>query len=556
MNESLQNRDNANVRRNASGIVCMRGQETIKKEILSETIPDELSKLHKECTYHIHDLEFYGITYNCIGLSVKDMVKEQTIGFECMLRKLYRGIVDLTNRQSGGIGFINFDEDAAAYITDETDEELIKAFRELFCDLNVVSRKGCETPYVTINLGLCTEERGRRVTKAILDAFMAGDETGRPFVFPNIVFKIKSGVNKSVGDLNYDLFEKALGVTAKRMIPTYFNTDASFNRTFEAHKLGIMGCRTRVAANCCGENGALNRGNIASLTINLPQLAYRTNNNIKSFYNELDTVLEDCGRLLLHRYETILNHIDLEWLADKKYYMGNEQYGRNYDNAAMMKNGTLAIGFIGLWDAIGILYGHINEVKDIDAHYSKGFEIVKYMRAFTDRLTKEKGLNFSLLATAAEGTTGRFARYDAQHLGAGYPECAKGYYTNSFHVPVELKVPYWKKTELEGPFHALCNGGSITYMEFEEMPYHNVLAVKMAVESAYAADCSYIGINFPMDICNKCGYTGRLADCCPECGSTAIKRLRRVSGYLAEEKTFADGKKAEMKRRRGHFDKL
>ena len=553
MKENLQRIENANVRNNASGVVCARGQKEIKSDVLSGVVSETAAKMHNECAIHIHDLEFYEITYNCIGLSVYDMVKDKSLCFDRMLRKLYRGIVDLSNRQSGGIGFIDFDSEAASFIKSESDEELTASFREWFCDLNMPSRKGCEAPYVTLNIGLCTSENGRRIISSILDAFLAGDENGRPFVFPNIVFKLKKGINYSENDGNHDLLVKAFGVTARRMIPTYYNTDSSYNVSFDAHSIGIMGCRTRVASNINGEAGALNRGNIANITINLPQLAYKAE-KIDDFYSELDCVLEITKDLLIHRYETVIEKINLAWLAEKKYYMGHEGYSSSGNNMDMMKNGTLAIGFIGLWDAIGIMHGHIDSVEDIEAHYNEGYEIIKHMRQFTDRVTEETGLNFSVLATAAEGTTGRFAKHDELHCGKGYEECQKGYYTNSFHVPVELMTPYWKKTEIEGAFHSLCNGGAITYMEFEEMPYRNVLAVKMAVEKAYEEDCGYIGINFPLDVCSDCGYTGRIMDHCPECDSKEIKRFRRVSGYLAEEMSFADGKKAEMKRRRGHFE--
>ena len=556
MNTYSTKRENANIKNNASGFVCMQGQKRIKSELLSDTIPEKMANLHKECSFHIHDLEFYELTYNCIGLSIGDIVKDDSLSFKQMLRRLYRRIVDLTNRQSGGIGFIEFDRDASQFITTETDDELVDELREFFGDINMPTRKGCEAPYVTLNIGLCKEENGRRVTRAVLDAFLLGNEYGKPFIFPNIVFKLKKGVNFDLNDPNHDLLEKAYGVTAKRMIPTYYNTDASFNSPFDSNKLGIMGCRTRVASNVNGKDGALNRGNIASVTINLPQIAYKSGNDLSRFYCILDDILESAKNLLIHRYETIVRDVDLTWLYEKQYYAGSEQYALTQDNAEMMKHGTLAIGFIGLWDAIGIMFGHINRVEDIETHYSDGYSIIKHMRNYTDKTTRETGLNFSVLATAAEGTTGRLANYDDQNIGKGHQECRKGYYTNSFHVPVELNVPYWKKTEIEGPFHSLCNGGSITYMEFNEMPYRNVLAVEMAVENAYKNDCGYIGINFPLDVCDECGYTGRITDDCAICKSQRIKRYRRVSGYLAEETFFADGKKAEMKRRRGHFNDL
>ncbi|SEQ56534.1 anaerobic ribonucleoside-triphosphate reductase [Butyrivibrio sp. TB] len=553
-NIHIQKIENANMKKNAMQMVYSCGQNIIKTNVLTATIPLKLAQLHENCSYHIHDLEFYKSTYNCLGLSISDMVGGKNIGFAHMLRQLFRGIVDLTNRQSGGIGFINFDEDASHFVGEETREEMVVLLNEFFNDLNSLSRKGCEAPYVTLNIGLSTSEKGRKVSSAILDAFIEGDAERKPFIFPNLVFKLKKGVNMVIDDCNYDLLQKAYRVTAKHMIPTYFNTDSSYNKTFDAKSLGIMGCRTRVASNVSGDkDGALNRGNIASLTINLPQIAYKSHKNLTSFYLELDELLDSAKELLLHRYTTLAESATLQWLAEKKYYLGHCKFLDTLDNTDMLRNGTLAIGFIGLWDAVGIINDGINGIEDIEKHYEEGLEIVKHIREYTDKLTKETGLNFSVLATAAEGTTGRFAKYDQTHMGEGHIECQKGFYSNSFHVPVELSIPYWKKCEIEGPFHALCNGGAITYMEFSEMPYHNVLAVQMAIEKAYKEDCGYIGINFPLDICSCCGYRGRLTDICPKCSSKKIDRYRRVSGYLAEEKTFADGKKAEVQRRRSHF---
>jgi ribonucleoside-triphosphate reductase len=175
------------------------------------------------------------------------------------------------------------------------------------------------------------------------------------------------------------------------------------------------------------------------------------------------------------------------------------------------------------------------------------------MRDFTDKATKLEKLNFSLLASAAEGVTGRFAQYDSMNLGMEYDVCKKGFYTNSFHVPVELSVNYRDKIDMEGRFHRLCNGGSITYIELNEMPGINVEAVKEIVEYAYENDCNYIGINFPMDNCKVCGFIGRISDKCPCCHSVEIRRLRRVSGYLSEEKSFTSGKYKELKLRRSHL---
>lgn len=540
----------ANWKKNASGKVVEAGQDFRKNDMLNYVIPEQYAKRHRTCATHIHDLEYYDITYNCIGISVRDLVGSRNRSFQNMIRELYRKIVELTNMQSGGIGLINFDSDIAPYIGSESDTEIMEAFRELFLDLNMNIRKGCEKPYVTINFGLETSANGRRAVFLMLDAFEKGDERGNPFIFPNLVFKIKSGINFESTTVNYDLYRKALGVTAKRMVPTYFNCDSISNRQYPAEIIGIMGCRTRVVTNRNGKEGSLNRGNVACVTLNLPQTAYQAHGNIEQFYTLLDQNLEDARGVLVHRFRTLCKNGLFEEHYEKKYYAGAEKR----DAFEMLKNGTLSIGFIGLWDAVGILMRQdVDSSVIIEKYYEEAYEIVRHMRNYTDKISQEEHLNFSLLASAAEGVTGNFAQYDEQHLGRDFNACKKGFYTNSFHVPVNMNVDYKTKIEFEGKFHRLCSGGSITYVELEEMPGKNVEAVQEIISCAYENDCNYMGINFPMDYCLECGYIGRVADVCPCCESCKIKRLRRVSGYLSEESSFTAGKRRELYERNFHM---
>lgn len=544
-----QHLDLANRSSNASGAIMAVGQDVHKEYLLTNVIPEVNARKHRERLCHIHDLEFYDITYNCLGIHVCDLVKDSSLRFPQMLRQLHRGIVSLTNYQSGGIGFINFDAEAAAFLGDETDEELIEAFREFYMDLNMFTRKGCEKPYVTLNFGLAISPAGRRVTHALLEAFRQGGEKGKPFIFPNLVFKLSQKVNHTETSRNYDLFQQALSVTASRMIPTYWNCDSPANRTLKAEETGIMGCRTRMGTNINGKEGAFNRGNVTCVTLNLVQMAYHAKGDMEAFHQELAENLADARDLLLHHFHLLCNQADLSHCFREGYYMGAEQH----DNEAMLRNGSLSIGFIGLWDALQVLHGQtFTSLEALKTHYGEALSIVRQMRRFTDKATQDQHLNFSLLASAGEGVTGKFAKYDSEHAGKGNAMSEKDFYTNSFHVPVNIPVSYRAKAELEGLFHALCNGGAITYVEFKEMPSRNIAAVQEVIDYAVSQDCNYIGINFPMDYCADCGYTGRMGDTCPACTGHHIKRLRRVSGYLAEENTFADGKKAEMKLRTAH----
>lgn len=536
----------ANHSNNPVSILISCAQKNRKENILNNIVSDTLKEYHENRTIHLHDLEFYDIAYNCIGVSVSDLIGENNLKFTRMLRLLNRRIIELTNLQSGGIGLINFDGDVARYLSVEEDEEILEAFHEFFLDLNVNSRKGSEKPYVTFNFGLDISPAGRRISYLMLKAYLMGDEHGHPLVFPNLVFKIKSGVNYEPNTINHDLLQEALSVTAKRMVPTYFNCDSSFNCEFDAATIGIMGCRTRVATNVNGKNGALNRGNVASTTINLVQLAHRADGSLKKFFILLQEVMIEVKKGLLERMNVLCQNADFTVLYEKGYYLDSSCC----DSYKMLSNGTLSIGFIGLWDAIATLHKvSFLKVEDMLPYRDEAYSIVAYMREFTDCATKEEHLNFSLLASAAEGVTGRFAEYDQKCIEIA----KKGFYTNSYHVPVDVNIDYFQKCDFEAPFHALCNGGSITYIEFEEIPSGNVEAVNEVVSYAHDADCNYIGINFRMDNCCKCGYVGRIMDTCVVCGSNHIRRLRRVSGYLSEDVSFTTGKKKELSKRTSHW---
>ena len=280
------------------------------------------------------------------------------------------------------------------------------------------------------------------------------------------------------------------------------------------------------------------------------QLAYQAEHDIDKFFELLQENMDDAKKLLLHRFYLLCKQGVFDDVYKKGYYLGAEKK----DAYAMLKNGTLSIGFIGLWDAVSVLINEgIYSIDMMRKNFQLAYSIIQRMRDYTDQATKTECLNISLLASAAEGVTGNFAQYDSMHLGREFDVCKKGFYTNSFHVPVDLSVNYKDKIDMEGRFHHLCNGGSITYIELNEMPGINVEAVKEIVEYAYENDCNYIGINFPMDNCKTCGFIGRISDKCPCCKSVDISRLRRVSGYLSEEKSFTSGKHKELKQRKSHL---
>lgn len=542
-------RELANSRMNASGKIVKAGEDFEKNRILNKIVPEPYRKAHEQRRCHMHDLEFYETSYNCIGINVSDLLGNKAYTFREAVRKLSREIIGLTNIQSGGIGFLNFDADMSVYVKDESVEELAEELRELFFDLNTYSRKGCEKAYVTFNFGLAASQAGRKIAFALLKAHGLGDEDGNPFVFPNLVFKLHQELNVSETSVNHDIYLEALKETSKKMVPAYFNCDSVSNRNADPAKIGIMGCRTRVVDNLFGEKSGLKRGNIACVTLNLVQMAYDSVNDAEHFIFLIRNEMNHAKDSLMFRYKVLMENADFSEVYKRRIYKDSE-----YQDAELaFRNGTLAIGFIGLWDALSVIHTKKwNRVSDMEDYLDEAFRIVQVMREMTDSFIKETGMNFSLLASAAEGVSGNFAAYDAAHAGEGMPVAEKGYYSNSFHVPVDVETDFVEKIKFEGRFHHLCNGGAITYVELEEMPENNIEAVGEIIAYACENDCNYVGINFPLDNCNRCGYTGRIAGDCPCCGSGDIRRLRRVSGYLAEADRFVKGKKFELLDRVNH----
>ncbi len=278
-------------------------------------------------------------------------------------------------------------------------------------------------------------------------------------------------------------------------------------------------------------------------------MAYDSVNDVEHFISLIKNAMYNAKEFLIFTYKVRMENADFSEIYKHRIYKDSE-----YQDAEIaFRNGTLSIGFIGLWDVLSVIHTkkwyYLSNMED---YLDESFHIVHVMRKMTDSFIKETGMNFSLLASAAEGVSGNFAAYDSAHAGKDMPVAEKGYYSNSFHISVDVETDFVEKIKFEGMFHHLCNGGSITYVELEEMPENNIEAVREIIAYACENDCNYIGINFLLDNCNRCGYIGRIASDCPCCGSSDIRRLRRVSGYLAEVDRFVKGKKFELLDRVNH----
>lgn len=558
------NNDNAANRTSYVGYVYNVGEKTFKKEILNSIKP-EWSKLHKEGYIHIHDLDAYGLTYNCLTF---DLIKKfpyeefNNLSDSRKILRLFEFIKDLFtklgNEQSGGMAFANFDNEIAEVLDKlnvnyERYKELISdSISELilWCNGNH-SRMGQTSYYVTLNIGLAKNESARFIARAVINNFLnLGD-----LVFkPNIVFKVHDGVNLKKDDPNYDLFHLALNCTAKKMIPTYLLCDCKGDKEYKPENLSIMGCRTRVVTDLFGEDSVMGRGNITNISINLPRLALEVDQkypelNIDEKMDKLisawDEIASTTKDILLDRYYKTCKRNADDFPTNSSYHLWCEDFKGNLEE--VFKHGTLSLGFIGLSEAIEVITKE-KYYSGMD-NYIRTLGFVKHMRDYCDFLKNQYHLNFSLLATSGELISGRFIDFDKELFKPEVDIFSKGYYTNSFHIDVDSRLPGYKKIQLEGLFHELCNGGCITYIELGEAPLNNVEGLEEYINIAIKAGVHYLGFNYPKDVCNDCGFTGVFDDC-PHCRSKNITRIRRVSGYLEILDGFTKGKKAEEKNRR------
>ena len=408
----------------------------------------------------------------------------------------------------------------------KAERDTYQAMEGFVHNLNTMhSRAGAQTPFSSINYGTDTTPEGRMVIKNILLALEAGLGHGETCIFPIHIFKVKAGVNYNDGDPNYDLFRLSCRVSAKRLFPNYTFLDAPFNLQYYVPgrpetEVATMGCRTRVMGNVYDPSRqiAYSRGNLSFTSINLPRLAIESHGVEKLFYEKLEHMLEMVSQQLLDRFEIQANkHIyNYPFLMGQGVWLDSDHLTLQDDLREVLKHGTMSIGFIGLAETLTSLYGrHHGESEEIQA---KGIEILTFMRNFCDRKSQEMKMNFTLLATPAEGLSGRFIRMDKKRYGKIAGVTDREYYTNSFHIPVWYPISVYDKIRLEGPYHALCNAGHISYVELDGDTAHNVEAFEAVVRCMHDCGIGYGSINHPVDRDPICGYVGIIGDVCPRCG--------------------------------------
>ena len=408
----------------------------------------------------------------------------------------------------------------------KADRDTKQAMEGFVHNLNTMhSRAGAQTPFSSINYGTDTSPEGRMVIRNVLLALDAGLGHGETCIFPIHIFKVKEGVNYNGGDPNYDLFRLSCKVSAKRLFPNYTFLDSPFNLQYyvPGHpetEVATMGCRTRVMANVYDPTRqiAYSRGNLSFTSINLPRLAIESGGDEKKFYDSLEHMLELVAQQLLDRFEIQANkHIyNYPFLMGQGVWLDSDKLSLQDNLREVLKHGTLSIGFIGLAETLTALYGHHH--GESEEMQKKGLEIIGFMRDFCDRISQEHKMNFTLLATPAEGLSGRFIRMDQKRYGKLPGITDREYYTNSFHIPVWFPISVYDKIRLEAPYHALCNAGHISYVELDGDTARNVEAFESVVRCMHDFGIGYGSINHPVDRDPICGYVGIIGDVCPRCG--------------------------------------
>ncbi len=430
------------------------------------------------------------------------------------------------------------------YAVKETRRATFQAMEALVHNLNTMhSRAGAQIPFSSLNYGTDTSAEGRLAMECLMLATEAGLGNGETSIFPIHIFKVKEGINFNPGEPNYDLFQLAMRVSAKRMFPNFSFLDAPYN--FQYYKPGhpetecaYMGCRTRVIGNHYDPSREIvnGRGNLSFTSINLPRIAIRAHGDINFFFEDLDRKIDLVIDQLLARFKIqcqkkVRNY---PFLMGEGIWIDSEKLDPDDLVGPVLGHGTLTCGFIGLAECLKALIGaHHGESEEAQ---NLGLEIIGHMRERMDRASQQHHLNFSLIATPAEGLSGRFVKLDRERYGRIDGVTDRDYYTNSFHVPVYFPIGAFEKIRREAPYHALTNGGHISYVELDGDPTQNLEAFEQIVRYMKETGIGYGAINHPIDRDPVCGYTGIIGDTCPRCGrregeGVPLVKLRKLGLY-------------------------
>lgn len=565
-------RSNANINADSPmGAMLTYGTETARMWIYDETLPEDAKQGIEDNLIYIHDMDFYGLTETCCQINLAKLFEKgfntghgyvrppKSIGTAAALTCIV--IQSNQNDQHGGQSIPAFDHYLAPYVEmtytknmeelnqmvaklggtseqygrvaemawNRTVDQTDQAMEGLIHNLNMMhSRAGAQVPFSSLNYGTDMSVWGRQVTKSLLKATHEGMGHGETPIFPVQIFKVKDGVNYKQGDPNYDLFCMAMRVSAERLFPNFSFLDAPFNEQYlkKDHngnydpdtEVAYMGCRTRVMSNVNGPEVTSGRGNLSFTTVNLVRCALDADDNWHKFVRNVVNACALAKSQLMHRYELQRHRrvYNYPFMMGNNVYLDSDDLAWDEEIEEALKHGTLSIGFIGLAEAMIALFGkHHGEDEEV---WDRAYEIVSKMREFCDDASEQEGLNFSLLATPAEGLSGKFVPKDVEAYGEIEGVTDKDYYTNSFHIPVYYATPVAAKIEKEAPFHTLCNAGHITYVELDGDTTNNLGAFAAVVRCMHDSGIGYGAINHPVDRDPVCGYRGVIYDTCPCCG--------------------------------------
>lgn len=418
----------------------------------------------------------------------------------------------------------------------ETNAATYQAMEAFIHNLNTMnSRAGAQVPFSSINYGTDTSPEGRMAMRNLLLATDAGLGDGETPIFPVQIFKVKEGVNYEKDDPNYDLFRLAMKTSAKRLFPNFSFLDAPFNKKYYKpndynSEVAYMGCRTRVMGNVYDPTHEVTcgRGNLSFTSINLPRLAIEAKGDINKFYKSLDDMIDLVIRQLLHRFKIQCAKIgkNYPFLMGQNIWLDSDNIGEYDTVSEVLRHGTLTVGFIGLAETLKALIGkHHGESAEAQ---KLGLAIIGHMRKRMDDEAQKTKLNFSLIATPAEGLSGRFVKIDRKIYGSIPGVTDREYYTNSFHIPVYYPISAYKKIQLEAPYHNLTNGGHISYIEMDGDPTKNLTAFEAIIRCMHDNGIGYGSVNHPVDRDPVCGYTGIINGVCPKCGRSEAAHKRHV----------------------------
>ena len=465
------------------------------------------------------------------------------------------------------------DERLFRHAVNQTVNRVHQAMESFIHNMNTIhSRGGNQVVFSSINYGTDTSAEGRCIIREILKSTYRGVGNGETPIFPIQIWKKKRGVSYLPEDRNYDLYKLACKVTARRFFPNFLNLDATFNQDElwdendpkrYIHEVATMGCRTRVYGNRFGMKTSVGRGNLSFSTINIVRIALECreiedyNERIDAFYKKLYKCIDVAAEQLYDRYTFQRTALKKQFpLLMSGMWEGSENVGANDKVGDLLKTGTLSIGFIGLAEALIALTGkHHGESEESQ---KLGIEIVTAMRRRIDEIADEKDLNYTLLATPAEGLSGKFTKRDRETFGEIENITDKEYYTNSSHVPVWYKCSVEHKAKIEGPYHELENAGHIFYVELDGDATHNPECIMQTVDLMDKYNIGYGSVNHTRNRCLDCGFENSDADFekCPQCGSTNVDIIQRITGYLVGSvNSWNSAKQAELRDRVTHDTK-